>query len=307
MAHQQTGRIVVGYDGTETSGFAVDWAAAEAARRGSELRVLSVAELPTGLAPGSAGAWPWSAETATAAAQALADEGAVRAGKVADESRVTTRAVAGPVASSLVEASAEAELVVLGTRGHRPIGEAVLGSVCFAVTAHSACPVVVVHEAPRQPLDPAAPVVVGVDASPASADALEFAATTARTAAAPLRVLTAWRPPAAQSWALTFYEHAPQGDPGEQARIRAARLLAEGADHASDAAQERLRRDFPDVDATFDVVAGDPRTVLAEASAGARLLVVGARGRGGFTGLLLGSVSHALLRAAHSLVAVVRG
>jgi nucleotide-binding universal stress UspA family protein len=307
MARHWTGRIIVGYDGTETAGFAVDWAAAEAARRGTELRVLSVAELPPGLAPGSAGAWPWSAETATAAAQALADEGAVRAGKVADETRITARAVLGPVAASLVAASAEAELVVLGTRGHRPIGEAVLGSVCFAVTTHSACPVVVVHEAPRQPVDPAAPVVVGVDDSSAAAAALWFAATTARTASAPLRVVTAWRPPSAQAWALTFYEHAPQGDPGEHARIQAARLLAEGADHASATAQERLRRDFPDVTATFDVVAGDPRTVLAEASADARLLVVGARGHGGLAGLLLGSVSHALLHLAHSPVAVVRG
>lgn len=65
------------------------------------------------------------------------------------------------------------------------------------------------------------------------------------------------------------------------------------------------REEFPDVEVSGEVVRGRPARILAGASARSDLLVVGTRGRGGFPGLRLGSVSHAMLHTAHCPVAVV--
>lgn len=138
-------------------------------------------------------------------------------------------------------------------------------------------------------------VVVGHDGSDCAQEALQWAATLAERASWPLHVVRGWRiatAPQPPSWELGYvppireYEQAVQAD--LEADVRAA-LGAERADQV-----------------TCHVVHAAPVRSLLEAAQGADLLVVGARGRGGFAGLLLGSVSDQVTRHAPCPVTVVR-
>jgi nucleotide-binding universal stress UspA family protein len=134
-------------------------------------------------------------------------------------------------------------------------------------------------------------VVVGVDGSPASKDALRWAADYARLSGTPLLAISAWHWPVAMVVALP----APQDfDPMAEAQSALDAILAEvlGSD--------------PGFPVTTRVVGGAAAQALIEASHGARLLVVGSRGHGGFTGLLLGSVSEQCTHYAACPVVVVR-
>ncbi len=140
--------------------------------------------------------------------------------------------------------------------------------------------------------DPAtAPVVVGVDGSPASKDALRWAANYARLTGAPLKVVSAWHWPVSLVGALPMPE---DFDPMAETHDTLEAILSEvlGAD--------------PGCPVTSQVVGGPASAVLVEESHGAALLVVGSRGHGGFTGLLLGSVSEHCTRYATCPVVVVR-
>jgi nucleotide-binding universal stress UspA family protein len=140
--------------------------------------------------------------------------------------------------------------------------------------------------------DPATPaVVVGVDGSPASEDALRWAADYARLTNSPLLAVSAWHWPVTMVVALPV----PEGfDPVSEAQTSLDSILA-----------EVLGKD-PGVAVTTQVVGGPAAQVLIEASRGARLLVVGSRGHGGFSGLLLGSVSEHCARYATCPVLVMR-
>ncbi|HEX4017299.1 MAG TPA: universal stress protein [Frankiaceae bacterium] len=136
-----------------------------------------------------------------------------------------------------------------------------------------------------------APVVAGVDGSPASKDALSWAANYARLAGVPLRVVSAWHWPVSLVGALPMPDNF---DPMAEAHETLETILADvlGAD--------------PGFPVTTQVVAGAAAAVLVEESHNAGLLVVGSRGHGGFTGLLLGSVSEHCARYAACPVVVVR-
>ena len=188
----------------------------------------------------------------------------------------------------LVAESRAAQLVVIGDRGLGGVAGLLLGSVAFGLGAHAACPTVVV----RGRADAAeGPVVVGVDGSAVSDAAVAFAFEAASPRRAPLLAVHVWSD--------------LQLDPGT--------LPAAHWDSIEQRERERLaerlagwRDKFPDV-AVEQVVAQDhPSRVLVEQSRGAQLAVVGSRGRGGLGGLLLGSVSHAVLHRADCPVAIVR-
>lgn len=131
-----------------------------------------------------------------------------------------------------------------------------------------------------------ATIVVGVDGSAGSAEALRFALTEARLRKASLKAVTAWT--------LT-YVAAPVGmmAPIDDALIPE---LRDNAKAVLDKAVEAALGDATDVPIETVVMEGSPAQVLVDAAQGADLLVVGTRGHGGFTGLLLGSVSQ---QAAH--------
>jgi len=291
MADTEFRGLVVGYDGSAHSEAAVDWAAMEARRRGTGLTVLFAADSP-GLPAGPALPIPDLLEWAREVAQG----GAVRARKAEVDVEIVARS--GSPARALVEASMTAELVVTGSRGHGGLAGALLGSVAFSVTAHAHCPAVVVRGDESTLAGPDHPVVVGIDGSPASQAALHFAADAAARSAATLTVVTAWHSSIRDSWGDDYRSAIDPSGPPEQAARQAAEQVAHTAVTAA-------RNDHPQVAVESRVVNGRPGQALANASEGASLLVVGARGRGGFTSLLLGSVSHTVIHSAACPVAVI--
>jgi nucleotide-binding universal stress UspA family protein len=183
-----------------------------------------------------------------------------------------------------------AQLVVIGDRGLGGVTGLLVGSVAVALAARAECPVVVVRgEEPT--IDPSLPVVVGVDGSPNSDAALAFAYEAAATRGVPLVAVHTW-------WDLLVDPTmAPLLDwdaiETDEREVLAERLAGWG-------------EKYPDVRVQRLVTRDRPAHALVRESSRAQLVVVGSRGLGGFSGLLLGSVSHAVLHRAHCPVAVVR-
>jgi nucleotide-binding universal stress UspA family protein len=285
--------VLVGLDASEPARDAVRWGAREALARNAPLHLVTAfgwmpvhdEDDPFQLPPHQRDALRADAERALAAA-------AREAARVAPGVEVTTELHTGTPAGLLVEASRTARVLVVGHRGAGGFATLLLGSVSGAVAAHAACPVVVV----RGPGDGAAPpdagpVVVGVDGSPASETALAFAVDAAVRRGAPLVAVHAWDEIGFDMTIATQVD--PAGELAKQQALVAERLAPWHDKH-------------PDLPIERVVVHDHPARVLRDRSAGAALLVVGSRGRGGFAGLLLGSVSQDLLRHAQCPVAVVR-
>jgi nucleotide-binding universal stress UspA family protein len=190
---------------------------------------------------------------------------------------VTGRIVPGPPAAVLVDESRQADLLVVGDFGHNAIDGSVIGSVAIHVAQHGSCPVLVIRGTRRT----AGPVVVGVDGSAVSQQAVAFAAEEAAVRGVDLVALHAWNG-----------NHATGGEQAEK------RVLAE--------ALAGIGEQYPDLCVLRVVREGSARRVLADWSGTAQLVVVGNRGHGGFTGLLLGSVGLHLVDHAGCPVAVVR-
>ena len=287
--------VVVGYDGSARSVAAVDWAAAHAQHHGAALTVIFARDYPgyPAEAVGRAPAPPAAALVSEAAK--TAGEGADRARARAPGLEVSAEPVFDGPSSALVEASAWAQLLVLGDRGLGALPGFLLGSVARTVCTHAHCPVVVVREGNVVRPGPELPVVAGVDDSPAAAAALRFAAGLAGEYDAPLVVLSTWRAPAKPPWG----KHEAAAGTREAARQQATEDVARGL-------VERLRSEHPRLRIDVSVREGPAARVLAEASRAAGAVVVGSRGRGGFRGLLLGSTSHDLLHSASCPVVVHR-
>jgi len=141
--------------------------------------------------------------------------------------------------------------------------------------------------------------VVGVDGSPSGDRALDLAADLAAHAGAPLRVICAWDLLAADSPAFHHWETAsPEADWARTQHDVAVKVVTAGVQRAK--SRHRM------LVATGDVLQGPAGAVLACASDHAGLVVVGCRGLGGFTGLVLGSVSHHVIHSCACPVMVVR-
>jgi nucleotide-binding universal stress UspA family protein len=137
------------------------------------------------------------------------------------------------------------------------------------------------------------PIVVGVDGSASSLEALRWAAEEAHLRGAELRVVTAWSVP----WAIYSAASIPPNLVDD---------LQEGARQMSADAVKGLGAEFDDVLIRSEVVEGEPTHVLIEGSRDAQLLVLGCRGFGGFRELLLGSVSQQCAHHAACPVVIVR-
>ncbi len=213
-----------------------------------------------------------------------------------------TRLLDGYPANALLSATEGADRMVLGSRGLGTFAELLLGSVSLEITSRAPCPVVVIRQ--RPPADvvdgpdggEVGRVVVGVDGSPASEQALAIAFDESSVRGVGLTAVLAWSQP---SYAMPVHGGTlPESMLVEAFDGEDMRWLSE--------ALAGWREKFPDVELRQVVRHGSPAEVLSAMSAGAELLVVGSRGRGGFQTLLLGSVSHAALHHAQCPVMVVR-
>ncbi|GLF95007.1 universal stress protein [Streptomyces yaizuensis] len=288
------GPVVVGVDGSKSALTAVEVAAREARLRGVGLHVVHAFIWPAmhvDLGPSPTG--PVGGGLLNAAERVLSDA-VDRARETAPDIEVTRELVTGEPLTVLESQSRKASLVVVGSRGMGGFIGLLVGSTAVHLSAHGRCPVLVVRGDARD----SGPVVVAVDGSPEADAAVGFAFAEASARGAELVAVHAWN---------TWTERGDD-DPGHPQnlvdgvdRLRAGeeRLLAE----ALAGWQER----YPDVTTRRRLVEGRIRPALIEETERAQLIVMGARGRGGFVGLLLGSVSQALLHHAHCPVAVVRG
>ncbi|HLS33101.1 MAG TPA: universal stress protein, partial [Brevibacterium sp.] len=182
-------RVVVGYDASQESLVALEWAAIVAQRRRASLLVVHATGAErSGLAPARFSA----ARRDQRDAQAVAEEGAERAREYADID-VEARGVQRGAAAALQELSGEAALIVVGHRGHGKLRGALVGSVAYAVATHAECPVAVVRHSLRPLPSQEYPIVVGVDGSEYSRAALDEAARLAVDTGSFLRIVVAWR------------------------------------------------------------------------------------------------------------------
>jgi len=275
--------IVVGVDGSPESWHALRWAADRADGTAQPLHIMHA----KGIAPIGWGRVEQVEALDNVCEQAL--------GVIAHHTalRVSWSQPRQLPINALFEASTRAAEVVIGTRGTGAVRGAVLGSVTTELAAIAECPVTVVRAAltDRQRFGP---VVVGVDARPDGAAALEFAFAEAERRHVTLRATLCWRP---DRWRFA------QGVPVSVMNTLAARrqqLDVLRRTLATPAAQH------PHVYVETALAPAPATAALAESSADASLLVVGTRGRHGVGGLLLGSVSQGVMRRARCPVAIVR-
>lgn len=287
--------VVVGVDGSASSLNAVAVAAREAHLRAAPLRIVHACDRPAPFLPPGAAAWPPLDPVLEPMVQGVLARAEERAYEAAPDIDVFRSVVAGEAIEVLEVESRSAALAVVGGRGQSAFAGLLLGSTAVQLAAHGRCPLMVVRGRPA----PDGPVLLAVDGSPAGEAAVEFAFTEAALRDVPLVALHVWN-----TWSARAHED--PGDPpiavvADVDHLRAAeqRLLDETVAHR--------RENRPAIDVERRLVRSRIRPALIDASREAQLMVVGARGRGGFTGLLLGSVGQALLHHAHCPVTVVRG
>lgn len=281
--------ILVGVDGSPESEAAIRWATHEAVMRDQPITLLHaiapvvvswpVAYLESNFAQSQENFAREVIEKAQKTVQASAGESAPPA------VRTEIRHVDAP--SALVSASRDAYMTVAGSRGLGVIGRAILGSVSSGLLHHGHGQVVVIHT--DQPQDDTSPVLVGIDGSPSSEDATALAFDEASQRGVDLVALHAWSdvgvfPMLGMDW----HEYRDVGN-----EVLAERLSG-------------WQEQYPDVHVHRRVVCDQPARWLVEESQAAQLVVLGSRGRGGFAGLALGSVSSKVAHASKAPVIVVR-
>lgn len=283
--------ILVGVDGSPESEAAIRWATEEAVLRDQPLTLMHAI-------PPVRVSWPVAYLEASfvESQQASAREVIEKAQKIvqagAGESqpppvRTETRHTDAP--SALVIGSRDAYMTVVGSRGMGALGRALLGSVSSGLVHHGHGPVAIIHADDVKAPDDDSPVLLGIDGSPSSEDATALAFDEASRRGVDLVALHAWSdvgvlPVLGMDWHR--YE-----DEGHE--ILAERLAG-------------WQDQYPDVHIQRRIVCDQPARWLVDESQKAQLVVVGSHGRGGFSGMMLGSVGSKVAQASHAPVIVVR-
>jgi nucleotide-binding universal stress UspA family protein len=202
---------------------------------------------------------------------------------------IHTEMVYSSVVPALIDASKDAWMVVAGSQGLGAVGRLLLGSVTTKLLQHAHCPVGVIHADEDVSADSNAPVLVGIDGSPASESAIALAFDEASHRRVELVALHAWSdvgvfPMLGMDW--------------RDSETKGQEILA-----------ERLagwQEQYPDVSVKRLIFCDKPSRWLVQESERAQLVVLGSHGRGGFAGMLLGSVSSHVAHLATVPVIVVR-
>ena len=275
---------------------ALDWAAAEAGRRGVPLRLV---HSMGGLLARMVSSPDLARATLTAAAQDVLDQAAARVAVVAPDVHVDTVVdLDASAPTSLLAAAADAEMLVLGSHDRTALGDVLVSSATPEIVKRAAGPVVVVRPHASYSWQAArADVVIGVDGSTTSSRAVAWA----------FQEASLWKTgvTAVHVWGIAVVGGS---EPTMYGLLEPAQLERAEQEHAALLSESLAgwREEWPNVAVHEALVRGHPGQALVEASARARLLVVGTRGHGGFPGLLLGSVSSAVVHHAHCPVMVVR-
>ncbi len=279
-----TDPVVVGVDGSSRAALALDWAAGEAARRRAPLTVVE--------------AWSTTGSPDTPlernGTRRHALDAARRAVAAHPGLEVDTAFPEQLPAPALIDASRDAGLLVVGSRGLGGFRGLLLGSVGQHCVTNAACSVAVVRpveyaagrglgEAPQR-------IVVGVDGSAGADRAADWTAAEARCSGARVEVVGSWIFPGTSGYVFT----AGVGVPGAAGR-------------AVDDARARIAAGWPGVLVQGETSPDPPAVTLTRESRQADLVVVGSRGLGAFRGVLLGSVSLYLATHGHCPVVVVKG
>jgi nucleotide-binding universal stress UspA family protein len=279
--------VVAGVDGSADAGLAVELAAWEADRRHATLRLVC------GFRPVYVCGMATIVQDLDRQVRDLNDLLIAESARVAGrypELPVATEVVQGAPARVLVDESAAAQLVVVGSRGLGGFASLLLGSVSAQVAAHAKAPVIVMRPpATRGSRDipGAGPVVVGVDGSTGSPAAVEFAFEEAAARGTGLVAVYAW--------GVTPYDAGADDPRAEQ----------QAADTALADALAAWQDKYPEVPVSHRAIHSlVPVHTILDQSTGAGLIVVAPRG-GGFAGLPLGSIGDGLVRHANAPVAVV--
>ncbi|WP_199432261.1 universal stress protein [Qaidamihabitans albus] len=289
------GKVVAGVDGSPSAVNAAVWAATEAGRRNEPLRLVHAYVVPTRGYPGFLVSSQELREGLRAQGREWLDEARKAVEGVAPELRVETELVEAAAVPALLRESRDARMVVLGSRGLGGFTGMLVGSVAVALAAHGHSPVTVVRGRDADAAPPQeGPVVVGADGSAAGAAAVGLAYEEASIRGVPLVAVHTWNDVTVDTSLRMYPLSADPAQVDEEERIVLAEQLAGW--------QEK----YPDVPVERVVTRGRPVRTLLEHAERAQLLVVGSRGRGGFTGMLLGSTSRALVTHAPCPVLVVR-
>ena len=286
--------IVAAVDGSAISYHAAGWAAVDAALHGCPLHLVISVAVPPGWGPGAI-----MTDTDTDLLRGEGERVLTEARRVAraaapgESIEITSEVTWDPIIPDLIERSRTARMMVVGSRGLGALRRGILGSVSTAVTRHAHCPVAVVHTmSGTDPVSAHRPVLVGIDGSANSMPALDIAFEEASRRKVGLVALHAWSD--ATGLDLPVAAIAGWDELREPENVVLAESLA--------GYHER----YPDVPVQRIVVRDRPVRALLDESANAQLVVVGSHGRGGFTGMLLGSTSTALLHSVDCPIIVTR-
>jgi nucleotide-binding universal stress UspA family protein len=285
--------IVAGIDGSSAADIAAHWAADEAALRSASLELLFAYQIPVVGHPEYEYP-PEFAEGIRKAGRHTLDQGAEHATAAHPELVVKQNMTESDARMALVGESSKAMLTVVGSRGKGRLKEVLLGSVALHVASHAHSPVAVIPEASHTS-DGA--ILLGVDGTDNSSAAIDFAFEEATKRGAEVVVLLGWDELAHQPFA--------------RRPVIAGRSAGRTADDAMAELRTRWCTKYPTVPVREVVHRdGSPAMgLLRYANQAARLpqaIVVGNRGRGGLSGLILGSTSHTLIVHSRCPVVIVR-
>lgn len=278
-------KYIIGVDGSEQSRVALDWGLARAAQTGAHIELLHVAD-DSFLSESVA----FLSEAQQASEQMLEAEREYALASGFTGEIVGTAVVGHPIVE-VEEASKRADLVILGAHAGSKLAGSFFGTRAVKIAAVSHCPVAVIPFEVEGTPKPG--VVVGVDGSEAAKKAIAFAAEEASIRGVPLIAVYAWMPPLTPG-----LEYLWSDELAESQQASAEEAIAIGT--------AGLAGRYPDLKIERKIVQSPPVAALLQAAEDADTIVVGSRGRGRLTRLLLGSVSHGVLQSLPRTTIVTR-